>query len=164
MTIDMKYFDEFVSNTLAGSSTQSFFNADEKEIMTGRVYYKIFAGGTFDYSLLFTNITDSTFADGSHSHRNMIIDEWEIVSASVCITKSAGAEVSGQFCQLTFDGKESKKVMPGEFFRSDALTLTAVKGEYLCLDIAFKGKMIPCHWEIIAVSYTHLTLPTMAVV
>lgn len=149
----MKYFKEFVSNTLAGSSSQSYFKAEENEINTGRVFYRIFKGGTFDYSLLFTNITDSTFADGSHSYRNMILDEWEIISASVCITKNAEAEIEGEFKKLTFEGKTTKTVMPGEFFSSDPIKLSAEKGDYLCLEIVFKGRMIPCHWEIVVPTY-----------
>lgn len=153
MRNNMKYFDEFVSNTLAGSSSQSFFDGDTKNVMTGKVFYKIFVGGTYDYSLLFTNITDSTFSDGSHSHRNMICDEWEIESAAVCITKSANADAEGKMIQITFEGKKSKMVMPGEFFSTDPVSLTADKGDYLCLEINFKGKMVPCHWEIIVPTF-----------
>lgn len=63
----MKYFDKLASNTLTGSSSQSFFDADENEIMTGKVFCKIFSGGTFDYSFLFTNIMDCKFADGNRA-------------------------------------------------------------------------------------------------
>lgn len=149
----MKYFDKFVSNTLAGSASQSFFDAEGNKVITGRVFYKIFVGGEYDYSLLFTNIMDSTFDDGSHSHKNMICDQWDIISASVCITKSADGNVDAHFKQITFDGKKEKSVMPGEFFCCDPITLSAEKDEYLCLEITFKGKMIPCHWEIIVPTY-----------
>lgn len=149
----MKYFDKFVSNTLAGSSNQSFFYGDEEKVTVGRVFYKIFAGGKFNYSFLFTNIIDSTFSDGTHSHRNLICDEWEIVSASVCVTKNVSPEACGEFTEITFDGKKSKTVMPGEFFCTDEIEISAEKNDFLCLEIAFKGKMIPYHEEINVFTY-----------
>ena len=42
----MKYFDEFVSNTLAGSSTQSFFDADENAIQAFQAALKKVGDGT----------------------------------------------------------------------------------------------------------------------
>lgn len=39
--------------------------------------------------------------------------------------------------------------MPGEFFTSDPVKIVAQKGEYLCLEIAFRGSMIPYHEESI---------------
>ena len=77
----MKYFDSFVSNTCGGSGNQFFFHMNEGEVRTGRVFYKITAGGTFDYALLFSNIIDSTFSDGSVSHKNLVLDEWTILAA-----------------------------------------------------------------------------------
>ncbi len=76
----MEYFNEFSSNTLAASGNQSWFKTEspEKEY-TGRVFYRIFAGGNFNYSFLFSNIIDSTFADGSHSYANFLCSEWKII-------------------------------------------------------------------------------------
>ncbi len=148
----MRYFDKFVSNTLAGSSNQSFFYSDE-EVTVGRVFYKMFAGGEFNYSFLFSNTIDSTFSDGTHSHRNLVCDEWEIISASVCVTKNADVETCGEFKEITFDGKKSKTVMPGEFFCTDETLISAEKNDFLCLEIAFKGKMIPYHEEINVFTY-----------
>lgn len=70
----MKYFEDFTSNTYAGSGNQLHFKMNENEIRTGRVFYKISVGGEYNYSILFSNIIDSTYADGSISHKNLICD------------------------------------------------------------------------------------------
>ena len=64
----MTYFDKYVSNTCAGSGNQMFFNMNEDEVRTGRMFYKIFAGGEYNYSILFSNIIDTTFSNGAVSH------------------------------------------------------------------------------------------------
>ena len=92
----MKYFDEFNSNTYAGSGNQFYFNTNENEKYTGRVLYKISAGGKYNYSLLFSNIIDSTFADGSISHKNLICENWFIHSARIgrCAGINASENIS----------------------------------------------------------------------
>ena len=149
----MEYFQKFHSNTLAGSGNQSFFLTDDANtVYTGRVFYKIFAGGTYRYSFLFSNIIDSTFSDGAYSHKNLICDQWKIVRAAVgiCETCSASEMVEIEsFQALTFSGAFEKDVMPGEFFASDALELSGKKGDYICLEISYQGRMIPYHEESI---------------
>lgn len=144
----MIYFEKYVSNTLAGSANQSWFESDGN-VLTGRVFYKVFAGGKFNYSFLFTNIIDSTFSDGTHSHRNLVCDQWEIVSASVCVCEKTENESCKDFKIITFGGEKSKTVMPGEFFATDAVEIVAEKDEYICLQLQVKGKMMPYHHEII---------------
>ena len=41
----MKYFEEFKSNTYAGSANQLYFEMNDNEIHTGRLLYKISVGG-----------------------------------------------------------------------------------------------------------------------
>jgi lysophospholipase L1-like esterase len=149
----MKYFDIYTSNTLAAAANQHFFMTEDSEReYTSRVFYKIFAGGKYNYSFLFSNIIDSTYSDGSVSHMNLVCDEWEIVSASVAIADNCEAKimpsVSG-FRRLTFGGNCSKTVNPGEFFSSDPIEIDANKGQFICLEITFKGSMIPYHEESI---------------
>ena len=149
----MKYFDTYTSNTLASAANQYFFiNEDAEKEYTSRVFYKVFAGGKYNYSFLFSNIIDSTFAAGSVSHMNIVCDEWDIVSASVAVADNCDnktmPEVSG-FSPLTFGGKASKTVNPGEFFSSDPIEIDAKKGQFICLEMTFKGKMIPYHEESI---------------
>ena len=45
----MQYFDTYVSNTIAGTSNQYYIRPeDPAQVQTGRVYYRIFKGGTYN--------------------------------------------------------------------------------------------------------------------
>lgn len=158
----MEFFEKYVSNTYAGSGNQLFFETDGSKIHTGRLFYKISVGGKFSYSLLFSNIIDSTFSDGFVSHKNLICREWKIHSMRIgkCrnIEFSENIEevsmegenpdvVVSDFKDILFDGKASKNVMPGEFFSTDPVELEFEKGEFLCLEITFSGRMLPYHEE-----------------
>ena len=46
----MNWFEKYSSNTLGGSGNQTFFLTDDKKAQKGRVYYKVFAGGKYQYS------------------------------------------------------------------------------------------------------------------
>lgn len=150
----MKYFEKYTSNTCASSANQHYFTLEKGEVCTGRVFYKIFKGGEFGYSLMFSNILDSTYANGDISHKNLICNEWTIHSAKVgkCtyipddITKYGDISVL-DFKNITFNGSTSKNVMPGEFFCSDELKLSFEKDEFLCLEMTFSGDMLPYHEE-----------------
>lgn len=150
-----KYFEKYVSNTLSGSATQSFFISDGS-VKKSRVYYKLFAGGSYEYSLLYSNITDSTFADGSVSVCNMELGEWKIHSLRVGIVKACDMEnatTPEAFTQVCFSGKREKNVEKGELFYSDPFVIKADKGEYLCVETEFSGKQIPCHKEFWSASF-----------
>ncbi|MFA7637115.1 MAG: SGNH/GDSL hydrolase family protein [Monoglobales bacterium] len=147
----MEYFSKFTSNTLAGSGNQLFFtNEIETEINTGRVFYKIFKGGKYNYSILFSNIIDSTYSDGEKSHKNIVCDEWVIESAQIGICDVCNVremvEVDS-FTPLSFGGHSSKTVMPGEMFSSDPILLDIKDNQFVCIEISFRGKMIPYHEE-----------------
>ena len=160
----MRYFENFKSNTYAGSGNQLYFTMDENEIRTGRAFYKISVGGKYNYSILFSNIIDSTFADGSISQKNLICDEWTIHGMKIgkCDKFNSYKELSdlimddnnensdivvNDFIDITFNGQKSKKVMPGGFFSSDPVMSEFEKDEYICLEITFSGKTIPYHEE-----------------
>lgn len=154
----MSYFSQYTSNTCAGSGNQLLTKGDKR---TGRVYYKVFAGGTYPYSILFSNTVDSTFADGSLCRRNVQGGEWEILEAKVAVcpgaalgedveSDDAAMAINGRafsFAPLTFGGETGKKVTPGEFFATDPVELTFEKGDYLCLELTFAGEDIPYHEE-----------------
>ncbi len=157
----MKFFETYSSNTLAGSANQHFFTLDKNEIHTGRVFYKIFHSGTYNYSLLFSNIIDSTYGKGDVSHHDLVCSSWKIHEAKVAKADKtadfANVFVDGktdkidfklsEVSTLTFNNSTSKTVAPGEFFSSDPVKLAFEKGDYLCLEITFSGKMIPYHEE-----------------
>ena len=138
------YFEKYTSNTIAGSANQYFYIADDdKKIHTGRIFYKLTNGGEFNYSLLFSNVIDSTYMDGAVSHKNLPCDAYFIKKLSLCVTKECENDACDNFVEVTFDGKQSKWVNPGEFFCTDPVLLNAQKGDYLCVEISFSGKMIP---------------------
>ncbi|MBQ3141238.1 MAG: SGNH/GDSL hydrolase family protein, partial [Clostridia bacterium] len=160
----MKYFTQFTSNTCAAGGNQHFFTMQPDEIRTGRVFYRIAVGGEYRYSLLFSNVIDSTFSNGAVSHKNLICDEWELCSARIgrCAGLAAGEAVKqtdpGQIAvdgwkTLTFDGAPTKTVMPGAFFCSDPVSFAAQKDEYLCVELTFSGSMLPYHEESILPIY-----------
>lgn len=148
----MEWFHTYKSNTLAGSGNQYFFVMENNESRTGRVYYKVYAGGKYNYSLLFSNVIDSTYFDGSVSRCNMYCDRWKILRASIGVCDTCEEDSAAEpekFYPLTFQGKTSKTVNPGEIFTTDAIELDVKKDEYLCVEIEFRGSRIPCHEEII---------------
>ncbi len=160
----MRYFEKYTSNTVAGSGNQLHFSTDGKKL-TSRVYYKISAGGEYNYSILFSNIIDSTFSDGSLCRKNYVCDEWFIHSARVGRCKSFPDGEVGKvlpdrdivtedLVTLSFDGKPTKTVAPGEFFSSDEVKLTFDAGEFLCLELTYSGNEVPCHRETILPVYT----------
>ena len=149
----MKYFDQYRSNTLGGSGNQCYFSTEGK-METGRVYYRITAGGSYRYSILFSNIIDSTYADGTISHKNLICDSWDLFRARVGVCTAVPkpeeeAPEASHWKELSFGGAASLEVQPGEFFASDPVELKLEAGEYLCLETTFRGNMIPCHPESI---------------
>ena len=141
----MKYFEKFTSATVAGSGNQHVFYPEEGA-HTGRVYYKLAVTCETDVSILFSNIVDSTYADGAASHANLVCDSWRILSARVGTAKNV-ADENLDMTSLFFDGQTEKEVMPGEIFPSDPVRLKLAKGEYLCLEVTFSGRMIPYHEE-----------------
>lgn len=154
-----RYFETYVSNSVAGSANQLFFSADRPQ--TGRIFYKIACGGEYSYSLLFSNVIDSTFSDGSVSRRNRTCKAWTIHGAKIGklnrngIKKGfeepeASDELNGNVTDLlplTFEGKTEKTVEPGEFFASDPIKIHFDAGDYLCLETTVSGPEIPYHEE-----------------
>ncbi|MBO5374589.1 MAG: SGNH/GDSL hydrolase family protein [Clostridia bacterium] len=153
----MDFFKKYVSNTYAGSANQLYFST-KGEVCVGRVFYKISVGGEYNYSILFSNTIDSTYADGSVSQKNLICEGWELLGARIgkCAQIGKGAEAlkapevdEASFVALTFGGKLAKSVARGELFSSDPVSYSFEKGEYLCLEITYSGDMIPYHEESI---------------
>ncbi len=155
----MKYFENYTSNTYAGTGNQTYLKLEKGEMRTSRAFYKISVGGEYNYSFLFSNIIDSTFADGSKSRKNLICDEYIIHNARVGICDRVEVEYvpeDMEFVDLSFNGNHTKKVMPGEFFSTDPIKLSAEKNQYVCIELVFSGEMIPYHAE----SCVHMFIKT----
>lgn len=147
----MEYFREFVSDCAMGSGNQSvFYTVDPKKVYTCRTYYRLTYGGEYRYSLLYSNIVDSTFADGSISHKNRVVDSWRIHDCRIGVCERAGmqqAEEPKEFYRITFGGQAEKTVAPAEFFSTDPISLSTRAGDYLCVELSFSGRELPCHPE-----------------
>ncbi len=151
----MRFFDEYTSNTVAGSNNQFFFESDGCP-HTVRTLYRVQTGGTYRYTFLFSNILDSTYGNGSQSHCNLVMDAWEIVGMRVGVTSFCSAtemQEPNDMQPVTVGGSVSKTVNSAEFFSTDAVTLAADKGEYICLEITYCGARIPYHKESIIPSF-----------
>ena len=146
----------FTSNTLVPSSNQSWFQGDGK-VHKGRIFYKVFAGGTYNYSFMFVNAIDSTYANGSHSYANIPLDEWNINSLSIYIAKELTNNLNEKSkITLTFNGKKNKTVIPKEIFYTDTVNLTCEKNDYICLEIEFSGNgKIPYMEEMMIPSFLY---------
>ena len=123
------YFARFRANTMAGSGNQSWFRPEsaEKEI-TGRVFYRVFAGGEYNWSPLFSDAVFTTFADGSHSYANQTLGGWRVCSARIGVTGRAEMEGFAEperMLPLTFAGKRDYRPAAGETFFADPIALRA---------------------------------------
>ncbi len=151
----MDFYKKFTSNCAGSAGNQLCFYPENKdEILTSRCFFKVTEGGEYNYSFLFTNTVDSTFGDGSLCRCNVVPDEWQIKSLAVskcseCSNEKMPVEneLENSFIQLTFDSKKEKTVAPAEIFATDPIKLNLKKGEFLCFEMEFCGKMIPYHEE-----------------
>lgn len=139
----MSYFDKYVSNTLAGTSNQCYFSTNN-EIRVGRIYIKPFSYGIYEYSLMFSDTIDSTYADGSISVANESCGQWVIHSLKACIKN---ANVVNE-TRLYFQGNEKKCVSNDEIFYTDPVILDVTKESELYFEIEFSGEKIPYFEEI----------------
>ena len=143
------FYKKYTSATLAASGTQTFFDSDGRP-HTGCVYVKVCVDGTYDFSFLFANVTDTTFADGRRSVKNLRLGPWMLIRADVSVCDALEpAEDGGQRTQLLFDKSPSKDVGEGEIFSSDPVTLCVKKGQYVRVTVRFAGRVLPCHEESI---------------
>ena len=139
----MNYFNKYVSNTLASSLNQLYFTSDNTK-NTGRVYYKAFCKGEYEYCFMFGDAIDSTYADGTISVANETSGKWTIHNAKLVYKNNNDSE---ETAQLTFDKKTEKSVSENEIFYSDPITLN-INGEFY-IEIEFSGTKIPYFEEII---------------
>lgn len=150
----MKALFGYVSDTSAGSANQTWF-ACGPQTHCGRVYYRLRVGGT-DYRLLFSDVMDSTFADGTHSRANDVCGGFRIVSARAGLCdRSDVQEAVEPLCwhTVTFDGNPSKAVGAAESILCDPIPLAAEAGQTLCIELQVQGECLPCHEELQVASF-----------
>jgi len=154
----MEYFEKYCSNTLAGSGNQHiFYNENEQQIRSCTLY-KVTSDGEYPYSFLFSNTVDSTYSDGTVSHKNLVVDTWTIEQMLVGVSSRCDEEsfvYPPEMKQVLFDGQKRRVVNPAELFCTDPVTLNAKSDEYICVEIVFSGNMIPYHEESIIPSFVY---------
>lgn len=146
MTI-REFYRDFSSDTVAGSANQVLTRFSVPAEHRGRVSYRLSHGGEH-YAFLFSNIVDSTYADGSISRANDVGGTWKILSVRVGLTDAWDGEPA-QWHTVTFDGARTKTVSGAATFTTDPVALHAEAGDYLCYEIALFGACFPYHEEMI---------------
>ena len=146
----MDYFSAFTSCTAAGSGSQNWFAPDDPNgRIACRVYYRL-SRDVHTCALLYSNLIDSTFADGAHSRSGFVPGPWRIHALRAGVVSACGLDEAAEpaaFAQVTFSGCETRDVNPGEIFSTDPFNLSGRKGEYLCVETVFSGARVPCHTE-----------------
>lgn len=143
-----KFYREFTSGTLAATAVQTSF--DQEIPATSYAYYRLFPGGEYPLSLLFSNTVDSTIREGTETCANDPCGEWTIREIAVAVTETADEqtpETVKEWLSLTIDGSPTKRVSPREIFTTDEITLNVPKISYLCVKMRFDGERVPCHFE-----------------
>lgn len=139
------YFKSYVSNTLASTQNQVCFESDGTR-QKGRVYLKAFSGGLYEYSFLFSDTINSTYAGGEISVANTTCGNWTIHSVKVIVP-------SKDAVQLTFNKKQEKLVSAGETFVSDPVMLELDSGAEFIVEMEFSGTKMPYFEEAIVPIY-----------
>ncbi len=146
MTIT-EFYRIFSSDCTAGCGNQLLAKLPEPVTKTGRCWFKLSRGGE-RYALLFSNVIDSTYDDGSISRPGDVGGDWQIHRIRVGLCKGL-KEVPAHWHTVTFAGAEEKTVSGKEVFATDPISLNAKAGEWLCYEITFTGSCFPYHEEAV---------------
>ena len=142
-----EFYQTYSSDCTAGSANQLLARLEKPIVRTGRNYYRLSHGGE-NYSLLFSNTIDSTFADGSISRANDVGGRWVIHQMRVGLCAASGEEPAVWHI-VTFAGETEKMVEGPGAFCTDPIPLQAKAGDVLCYEICFEGACFPYHEEIV---------------
>lgn len=155
----MEYFKNYVSNTLAGTSNQLYFDNSSANggISEGMMFYKATVGGEFEYSVLFSNSIDSTYASGNSGVPNMKLDDFEITGVKLGVlggkelTNPQNAE--GKMTLVSAAVSKYTHTNGVTYFETAPVKLNAAADDYIAVAVEFKGSRVPCHVESLIPSY-----------
>lgn len=128
--------------------------------LTIRAYLKTYPALSDTWRFYHQNGVDSTFADGSVAYRNRSGGNWKIVRARIGIgSLSSGIEMESPdpvtgWVDVTYDGKTSRDVLPGECFWSDEIQLSLPDGHDLVWEWELIGEDIPSTPDSQAATFT----------
>ena len=149
----MEYFKNYVSNTLAGTSNQLYFDnaAANGAVSEGMMFYKATVGGEFEYSLLFSNTIDSTYARGDNGVPNMKLRDFEVTGVKIGVMAGnvpatpQNAESKTTLVDTTVTKYEHTNKVT--YFETAPVRLNAAADDYIVVVVEFKGTRVPCHVE-----------------
>ena len=149
----MNYFKNYVSNTLAGTSNQLFFDnsASMGKECFGMMFYKLTVGGEFEYSLLFSDTIDSTYAKGDCGSPNLKLDDFNVTEIQLGVLSGSKEplpqNVEGENLLVSVGVKKYTHENNVTYFETLPVKLFAKADDYLAVKIFYTGTRIPCHVE-----------------
>ena len=148
MTLD-EFYKTYSSDSTAGSANQTLTADDGPVTRRGRIWFRLAHGGK-NYSLLFSNRTDSTFADGTNSKANDCAGDYDILSLRVGLTEGRDAEPK-LWHTASFEGSPVRHVPASETepFFTDPIPLDAPADSWMCYEIEVRGARYPYHEELV---------------
>ncbi len=136
---------KFVSNIPLGTGTN--FILEGKQSGRYRAYFPVELVGEFNWRMLFVNSVNTTFADGRTAYVNRSGGCFRIISAKLADGGAYGEpdlSIEPSWLPLSFDGKESREVLPDERFWSDPIRLNIPEGHAVVFEWEIEGEDIPC--------------------
>lgn len=149
----MEYFKNYVSNTLAGTSNQLYFDNSSANgaVSEGMMLYRATVGGEFDYSVLFSNSIDSTYSRGQSGVPNMKLLDFDITGIKLGVlsgSKSPNPQnVASDTTLISAEVKKYEHTNHVTYFESAPVKLNAAADDYIVIVVKFVGSKVPCHVE-----------------
>lgn len=150
----MEYFKNYVSNTLAGTSNQLYFDnsAANGAVSEGMMFYKATVGGEFDYSVLFSNSIDSTYASGNKGVPNMKLSDFDVKGVKIGVLSGSKEfptpqDVEKETTLVSATVSKYEHTNNVTYFETSPVKLSAAADDYIVVVVEFTGSRIPCHTE-----------------
>ncbi len=128
----MKRFTNLYSAAVSGTGNNNGIVLQGGKEYLFKSFYRLRADGENRFKLFFSNSVDTT----GNCRAEKLGDGYEIAEAYAAFSKDKSDE-SGRV-KITFDGKDGKKVEPGEVYESDFFDFTYKKDGYLVLAFTVK--------------------------
>ncbi|WP_211746718.1 SGNH/GDSL hydrolase family protein [Paenibacillus sp. Marseille-Q4541] len=148
---------EYVSATVVSTATNFIMEQETAFTRTYRTYIKLRETGLLELKFWHSNGVDSTWDGGKVARGSMPGGNWKIESAYVAVggMNRDGSIIPGTASKVSFDGKDSKEVVPAEQFWSDPVLLDLPPGQELVFSWTIStdgGRSFPYNTEGILVS------------
>ena len=136
-------FTTYVSNTVV--STGNNFYIEKAENITYRAYLPVEQYGELEYKFFFTNMVDSTYANGKDAFVGKDGGAYTVSNAVIADGGTSTEDKITNRTPVTFGGKETKEVAADESYWSDPVTMNIPEGHYMVWEWTVSGEGIPCN-------------------